>query len=153
MPPLLLDPLFYAVAVPAVILAGLSKGGLGGAMGFVGVPLMALAMSPLQAAAILLPILIVMDMVGLWIWRGYFDRALLLATLPGAMVGIGIGWAAASVVTPDMVRMMVGLIALLFVGRWALDWLVGTPPRAARPNRAAGGLWGIVAATPPSWPT
>lgn len=145
MPPLLLDPLFYAVAIPSVILAGLSKGGLGGAMGFVGVPLMALAMSPLQAAAILLPILVVMDVVGLWSWRGYFDRDLLLATLPGAMVGIGIGWAAAAVVTPDMVRMMVGLIALLFVGRWALEWLVGAPLRVARPNKVAGGLWGTVA--------
>ena len=53
----LLDPWFYAAAVPAVILVGLSKGGLGGAMGFVGVPLMALTISPVQAAAILLPIL------------------------------------------------------------------------------------------------
>ena len=68
------DPWFYAAAVPAVILVGLSKGGLGGAMGFVGVPLMALAMSPVQAAAILLPILVLMDMVSLWSWRGVYDR-------------------------------------------------------------------------------
>ena len=54
---LLADPWFYAAALPAVILVGLSKGGFGGAMGFIGVPLMALVMSPVQAAAILLPIL------------------------------------------------------------------------------------------------
>ena len=49
---LLADPSFYAVAVPAVLLVGLSKGGFGGAMGFVGVPLLALVMSPVKAAAI-----------------------------------------------------------------------------------------------------
>ena len=43
---LLTDPWFYAAALPAVILVGLSKGGFGGAMGFVGVPLMALVMPP-----------------------------------------------------------------------------------------------------------
>ena len=67
------DPLFYVAAVPAVILVGLSKGGLGGSMGFIGVPLMALAMPPVQAAAILLPILVLMDMVSLWSWRGIYD--------------------------------------------------------------------------------
>ena len=46
--PLISDPIFYAVAVPAVILVGLSKGGLGGAAGFIGVPMMALATSPVQ---------------------------------------------------------------------------------------------------------
>jgi uncharacterized membrane protein YfcA len=64
------DPFFYAVAIPAVIMVGLSKGGFGGAMALLGVTLMALAISPVQAAAILLPILIVMDIVSLWSWRG-----------------------------------------------------------------------------------
>ena len=73
---ILADPWFYAAAVPAVILVGLSKGGFGGAMGFVGVPLMALAMSPVRAAAILLPILVVMDIVSLWSWRGVYDRGM-----------------------------------------------------------------------------
>jgi uncharacterized membrane protein YfcA len=59
------DPFFYAAAIPAVIMVGLSKGGFGGAMALLGVPLMALAISPVQAAAILLPILIVMDIVSL----------------------------------------------------------------------------------------
>src|SRR5690606_9554316 len=87
---LLVNPWFYATALPAVILAGLSKGGFGGAMGFVGVPLMALVMSPIQAAAIMLPILVLMDMVSLWTWRGVYDRATLAVMLPGSLVGIGI---------------------------------------------------------------
>ena len=72
---LLADPWFYAAALPAVILVGLSKGGFGGAVGFVGVPLMALVMPPVQAAAILLPILVLMDIVSVWTWRGVFDAS------------------------------------------------------------------------------
>ena len=58
MPELLTDPWFFAAALPSVIIVGLGKGGFGGAMALIGVPLMALVMSPVQAAAILLPILI-----------------------------------------------------------------------------------------------
>ncbi|MFZ2099496.1 MAG: sulfite exporter TauE/SafE family protein, partial [Oricola sp.] len=71
--PLIDDPWFYAAAIPAVIFVGLSKGGLGGAMALIGVPLMALVISPVKAAAVMLPILIVMDIVGLWTWRGVYD--------------------------------------------------------------------------------
>src|SRR5690606_16644942 len=116
---LLTDPLFYAAALPAVILVGLSKGGFGGAVGFVGVPLMALVMSPVQAAAILLPILCLMDIVSVWTWRGIYDRDLLRSMLPGAMVGIAAGWVTAAAVTVGMVRFIVGAVALVFVLRWA----------------------------------
>ena len=98
---LLTDPWFYAAAVPAVILVGLSKGGLGGAMGFVGVPLMALAMSPVQArrdpaadpGA---------DGHGVAVELARRLRPLDPETMmPGAMIGIGIGWLTAAVVTED----------------------------------------------------
>ena len=58
------DPWFYAAAVPAILLTGISKGGFAGGIGLVAVPLMALTISPVQAAGIMLPILIVMDMMG-----------------------------------------------------------------------------------------
>ena len=51
------DPLFYAFAVPAVVFLGLSKGGFSG-IGMVSTPLLAIIMSPLEAAAILLPIIL-----------------------------------------------------------------------------------------------
>jgi uncharacterized membrane protein YfcA len=115
---LITDPGFYAVALPAVIFVGMAKGGFGGAMALLGVPLMALVMPPFQAAAIMLPILIVMDMVSLWAWRGRHDLVTLKLMLPAAMIGIGIGWWIARSVTPDMVRLMVGVLALLFVARY-----------------------------------
>ena len=138
---LLSDPWFYAAAVPAVILVGLSKGGFGGAVGFVGVPLMALAISPVQAAAILLPILVLMDLVSLWTWRGVFDRDLLWSMLPGSILGIGAGWLTASLVTADMVRMIVGAVAFVFVLRWVY---LQTPPRRPAFRAAQPGARGVL---------
>jgi len=60
------DPFFYPVAIFAVLIVGISKGGFGGGLGLLAVPVMALVISPLKAAAILLPILCVIDLFGLW---------------------------------------------------------------------------------------
>lgn len=141
---LLVDPWFYAAALPAVILVGLSKGGFGGAVGFVGVPLMALVMPPVQAAAILLPILVLMDIVSVWTWRGVFDSAVLKSMMPGAMVGIAIGWLTAAVVTAGMVRLIVGMVALVFVLRWAYQQFRHGSGHIAKPNRLAALFWGTV---------
>jgi uncharacterized protein len=139
------DPSFYAVAVPAVLLVGLSKGGFGGAMGFIGVPLMALVMSPVTAAAILLPILVLMDIVSLWTWRGVFDRQILTTMLPGSIVGIAIGWLMAASVTADMVRFIVGAVAVIFVLRWLILKYRHGADHATKPHRAMGAFWGTVA--------
>jgi uncharacterized membrane protein YfcA len=149
MMPILSDPWFYAAALPAVLLVGLSKGGFGGAMALLGVPLMALVISPIQAAAILLPILIVMDIVSLWTWRGSSDRKTLVYMLPGALTGIGIGWMTAAVVTADMVRLIVGSVALLFVLRWLAQishrlWSGNDHGKPSRQIASAGLFWGAV---------
>lgn len=143
---LLSDPWFYAAAIPAVILVGLSKGGLGGGVGVVGVPMMALAISPIKAAAILLPILVLMDIVSLLSWRGYYDLPILKTTLPGAMAGIGIGWLLAAFVTEDMIRFVVGAVAIVFVGRWLYQQYRDRGAIEKKPpNRVAAGFWGAVA--------
>ncbi|MBU4528257.1 MAG: sulfite exporter TauE/SafE family protein [Hoeflea sp.] len=143
------DPYFYAAAVPAVIMVGLSKGGFGGAMALLGVPLMALAISPVQAAAILLPILIVMDIASLWSWRSHKDTRTLSIMVPGALIGIGIGWATAAWVTVAMIRLIVGAVALWFVWRYMVQKLAearGGDRKAARGHRPAQGVfWGALA--------
>jgi uncharacterized membrane protein YfcA len=141
------DFVFYAAAVTAVILVGLSKGGLGGAFALLGVPILSLVVSPIQAAAIMLPILIVMDIAGLWVWRHYNDAATLKIMLPGAVVGIGIGWLTAEFVTADMIRLIVGIIAILFVLRYAYDRYRShtgkkVPPR--QQNLARGSFWATI---------
>ena len=140
---LLSDPWFFATAVPAVILVGLSKGGLGGAMALIGVPLMALVVPPVQAAAILLPILILMDMVSLWTWRGQRDPMTLKLMLPGALLGIGLGWLTAAVVTAGAVRLIVGLVALAFFARWAAQRIWKLESKNEH-NPVKAGFWGLV---------
>ncbi|WP_373354954.1 sulfite exporter TauE/SafE family protein [Pseudoroseicyclus sp. CXY001] len=142
---LLLDTHVLAAALLAVFLVGLAKGGLGGALGILGVPILSLVMSPVQAAGIMLPILIVMDWVSLWSWWGEWDRKTLLMLLPGGLVGIAIGWATAAFVSEPAVKLIVGGIALLF----ALNWFRGKLRKAELPpheqNRARGAFWGTVA--------
>ncbi len=107
------DPIFWAVAVFSVLITGVSKGGFGG-LALLAVPLMALVISPVQAAGIMLPILIVMDWVGVWTYRKHWDRSLLIWLLPGAILGIIAGGLLAGFVDDQAVRVVVGLIAVLF---------------------------------------
>ena len=122
------DPLFYALAVPAVLLIGLSKGGFAG-MGALSLPLLALAIDPVKAAAILLPILIVQDVVGVWAFRRSIDWHVLRWMLPGSIVGIALGYWFAASVSPDAVMGMVGAISILF-GGYRL-WIERSGPVAA----------------------
>jgi uncharacterized protein len=131
-------------AFVAVFLVGLSKGGLGGAFALMGVPILSLVMSPVQAAALLLPVLLMMDAVSLWTWRGWFDRATLWHTLPGAALGIAIGGLTAAYTPEPMVRLLVGVVALGFVARMAMSRGKG-PGQAAGQSRARGTIWGGVA--------
>ena len=97
----------------AVLLTGISKGGFGG-VALLAVPLMALVISPVRAAGIMLPILIVMDAVSVWSYRRHFDKALLFLMLPGAIIGIVIGGLLAGSVGDRFVLIFVGIIALAF---------------------------------------
>jgi uncharacterized protein len=134
------DPFFYLAAVPGVILVGLSKGGFGGMMGVLAVPMIALTVPPMQAAAIMLPIMLVMDAVALVAWRGVFDRRTLMILLPGGVLGVALGWALAASVTPESVRLVVGLVALAFVLRHMLGDRAAGEPQPHSPRR--GLVWG-----------
>jgi uncharacterized membrane protein YfcA len=110
---ILTDPLFYAVAVPAVIVSGISKGGFGGGLGIMTVPLMALVLSPAQAAAIMLPILCAIDIVGLWAYRGQGDRRNLQLLLVAAVIGIAIGALTFRYLTADALRIILGITKVI----------------------------------------
>ncbi len=107
------DPLFYIVATLAIILIGIAKGGFSG-LGAGSMPLLTLVIDPIRAAAILLPILIVQDVVSVWAFRKSWDRGLIITMLPGAIIGIFLGWWFAAIVSVDGVKGAVGVIALLF---------------------------------------
>ena len=137
------DLFFYLCAIPAVVLVGISKGGLGGSVSLLGVPLMALAISPVAAAGIMLPILIVMDIVGLLAWRGTYDRAVLKLILPASIVGVGLGYATATLISADGIRLLIGVLCLAF----GMEWFLSARHRiqAEQPGRGRGLFWGIVA--------
>lgn len=136
------DTSFYLAAVPGMILVGLSKGGFGGMMGLLALPLIALTIPPIQAAAIMLPIMLVMDAVALVAWRGVFERRTLLILLPGGVVGVALGWALAASVTAEHVRLVVGIVALAFALRHMLGGRTAAEPRPHSPPK--GMFWGAV---------
>lgn len=136
------DLAFYALAVPAVLIAGLSKGGFGSGLALVAVPMMSLVIPVPMAAAIMLPVLISIDFITVWVYRHDWSRPDLKKMLPGAVVGTVIGWAGFQFMTEDGTRLMVGVIAIVFT----LDhWLPLRPkPDGARPPGWRGAFWGAV---------
>jgi len=137
---LVTDPWFYAVAVPAVLLMGLSKSGFAAGFGSLATPLMALAVPVPQAAAIMLPLLLVMDGVGLQqLWRER-DPALLRFLLPAALIGTLVGTLLFGRFTPAMLAGVVGALTLLFLAqRLLLRPAADAPP----PPRAVGFACGV----------
>jgi uncharacterized protein len=122
------DPWFYVVAVPAVVMLGLSKGGFSG-IGMVSTPMLALMMPPLQAAAILLPIILLQDAMSAWIYRRQWDPWNLKVMLPGALVGVCAAWLFAAYVSDALILTVVGLIGLALV---FYAWF-GPPPQKIQP--------------------
>ncbi len=136
------DWTFYSAAVPAVVLLGLSKGGFSG-LSTLAMPLLALAISPVRAAAIVLPILIVQDWVSVWAFRRDFDVRNLAILLPGALIGLAAGWLLAARVDEAAVRLAVGLISIGFVIFMLLrDRFAGGAVAPA--NVAPGIFWGAL---------
>jgi len=135
------DTLFLLAALPAAMLVGFGKGGLP-VVGMLGVPVLALVVSPVQAAGLLLPIYVVTDMFGLWAYRHEFSRRNLAILLPGAIAGIALGWATARLVPEAAVTLLVGLIGLSFAVERVVNHHRVRPPHEADVPR--GLFWGTV---------
>ena len=134
---------FYLIAVPAVLIYGMGKGGLGAGAGAISVPMMSLTIEPLQAAAILLPIICVMDLQVIRLFWGRFDNASLRVLIPATIVGVAIGSLLMGVLPSAGLKVMLGAIAVLFcLDHWSRA-------RRTKPDRTpgewAGRFWGVVA--------
>lgn len=135
------DPAFYALAVPAALLVGLGKSGLGGGMAMLAVPTIALAVPVPQAAAIVLPLLTVGDLFGLAALIRERDRALLRVLLPSGLFGIVIGLLLFGVLSSQAMAGFVGAMTLAFLAQRML-FRPGTQART--PPRWVGVVAGVV---------
>ena len=126
--PLITDPFFYAVAVPAVLMLGISKSGFGAGFGSMAVPLMALAVTVPQAAAILMPVLLLMDLLGLAAFRRDFDLKFLRFLVPFGLVGTVVGALLFRTLDARLVAGIVGIFTLLFLAQ-----RLAFPPRRDSP--------------------
>ncbi len=132
------DPWFYAAAIPAILVLGLAKGGFG-SVGLLVVPILSLVVSPVQAAGIILPILILSDIVALVSYWGDWDRRVIAIMLPGALIGIAIGWWTAAWVGEAEIRLILGVISVAFALNYWLRQRHDLNPR--RPDVAKGTFW------------
>ncbi|WP_035579373.1 sulfite exporter TauE/SafE family protein [Halomonas sp. TG39a] len=137
---MVVDWVFVALMVTAVLLTGISKSGFAGGVGVVAVPLISLKASPTFAVAVMLPLLIVMDVFSLkaW-WRQRVDRLLWLM-FPPAVLGVAIGYFTYGWFDEALLKLLLGVFSVLF-GLWGLF----KPLRGKRLPGWVGGLCGGVA--------
>lgn len=140
------DPWFYVLAVPVVLLFGISKGGFGGVAGMVGVPFLSFVMPLPKAAAILLPILCVMDLFAIRVYRGQYSAPNLRILMPAGVVGVVAGALAFGALDERWLRVIVGAIAVAFALHWVLGLalLRGRDPEAKSHGVLSGAFWGVV---------
>ena len=135
------DFYFYITAIPAVMLFGISKGGFAGPMAILAVPLMSMAISPIIAAGIMLPILIVMDITALYFYWNKWDLKNVELIIPPSLFGILIGSLTFSYISDDGVRIIIGTIAILFI----LFTILQTGSSVTRPTNNKGIFWSTIA--------
>ncbi|MFV0387019.1 sulfite exporter TauE/SafE family protein [Paracoccus sp. (in: a-proteobacteria)] len=131
----------WALAILAAVAVGAAKGGLA-MVGMMAVPILSLAMSPVQAAGLLLPVYVVSDMGGLLAFRRGFDARVLITALPGAVAGIALGWATAHIVPERGVTLIVGLIGLIFAVNALMRPVLDREAR--QPSFLRGSFWGAL---------
>jgi len=128
---LITDPLFYAIAIPVVLLTGVSKTGIPGLFGGMAVPLLSLVIPPLQAAALMLPVLCFIDLFGLRAFRGIYDRRNMPILLTGLAIGVVLGMIVFTLVPRDLMRILIGTIAVAFALNNIFGWARNRSPTTA----------------------
>lgn len=135
---------FYPLAIIATLIIAISKGGFAGGNAIVGVPIMALVIDPVMAAGIILPLLVFMDVIAVRAYWRRWDIENVLILVPASLIGLAIGWASFRFFNADMIRLLLGVISLVFsLNYWFRQEQIENRPPAPR-SRPKGTLWGSV---------
>jgi uncharacterized membrane protein YfcA len=133
----------FALAVPAVLFAGISKGGFGSGAAFASASMLALVLDPGLALGLMLPLLMLIDVSSLpsywrkWDWPA--ARPLILGGVPGTVLGAAIY----AVASQDAIRLIIGIVSLSFVA-WQASQRLGLVRLGARRfGPVAGGVAGV----------
>lgn len=136
------DPIFYAIAVPVVLLTGISKTGIPGLFGGLAVPLLSLVIAPRQAAAVMLPVLCFIDLFGLRAFWGVYDRQNMRVILTGLAIGVVVGTLIFGITRQDVLLLVIGGIAIAFALNNLFGWARHRP--AARTSWPRGVFWSSI---------
>ncbi|HUM70376.1 MAG TPA: sulfite exporter TauE/SafE family protein [Chloroflexota bacterium] len=126
------NPLLIFVAASVALLIGLSKGGLGGTMGVLATPLMALVMPADQVIGLLLPVLMFADVFAVAFHWGYWNRWFVILLVPGGVLGVTIGTFFITNAPTETLQLLLGVIVLFFAlykifEKQLLRWLTYRP--------------------------
>ncbi|UWQ02294.1 sulfite exporter TauE/SafE family protein [Aliiroseovarius crassostreae] len=143
--PEILDFTFFAFAIPAVLFAGISKGGFGSGAAFAATPLLALILEPGAAIGLMLPLLMLMDVTALRPYWGKWDGDAAKTLILGALPGVALGAVLYSIANADLFRLLIGLIAVGFVAFQIARGRGWIPPAAHPMGKGPGLFWGILA--------
>jgi len=138
---MIIDEFFFITNFGALLI-GLSKGGLP-SIGMLAVPILSLVISPMKAAVLLLPIYVISDVVGIWLYRKNFSLPNLKILIPAGVLGVFIGWLTASYISDIAIKLLLGVIG---IGFCLNTWLRKQANQATQPAHAGKGLfWGALA--------
>lgn len=139
------DPYFYMLAIPGVLLYGMAKGGLGTGLGAIAVPVLSFVINPVKAAAIMLPILCVMDLFAIWKFKKRYELKHLKILLPAGIIGIIISSLVMGELRPETLKLVIGIIAATFcVNYWIRNRVKNDNLKRKIPGKLSGYFWGIV---------
>lgn len=133
--------MFWIAATFAAVFVGLGKGGVP-VVSALAVPVLALVMSPVAAAGLLLPVYIVADVFGLIAYRKLFDIRVLRIMMVAMPLGVLLGYLTVDLVSEALIVMILGLIGTVFAVVMLLGKSGDTPARD--PRWGPGLFWGTV---------
>jgi uncharacterized membrane protein YfcA len=130
---------YVVLASLAAVLIGMSKGGLP-LVGMMSVPVLSLVMSPVKAAVLLLPLFVISDAVGVWLYRKQYSLVNLKILIPAGIAGVLFGWLTAAMISEQTIKLLIGLVGVSFcLQTWFKRGQDHAPKTASWPK---GLFWG-----------